>query len=391
MANLSGDSSNPSVAAVLGKQTGATGSGVEGASDTGWGVYGHSKTGRGVVASSEKDYGLRASSVDSAGLRASSENGRGLEGWSTKAEGVVGISVSGSGVLGTSKTSGNGGWFESAQGEGVRGWSQNVNHGGVVGVNTGGGVAVYGTSDNGRGIEGWSIDSYGIAGESKNAAGVRGTSAISAGVEGWSKSGVGVWGVSDVHEGVHAETHSTVTAAMAAFQMNATSDSPALFAKHMGGRVAAVFEGDVIVTGDISLANAADCAEDFDVCVDASSEPGTVMAIDDLGELRESDRANDRRVAGVVSGAGSYKPGVVLDRQAPAGHRRPIALLGKVFCKVDAEFGAIAVGDLLTTSPTPGHAMRVDDPLRAVGSVIGKALRPHADGRGLIPILIALQ
>jgi hypothetical protein len=44
-----------------------------------------------------------------------------------------------------------------------------------------------------------------------------------------------------------------------------------------------------------------------------------------------------------------------------------------------------------TTSPTPGHAMKVDDPLKAFGAVIGKAMRPLAEGRGLIPILIALQ
>jgi len=49
------------------------------------------------------------------------------------------------------------------------------------------------------------------------------------------------------------------------------------------------------------------------------------------------------------------------------------------------------VGDLLTTSPTPGHAMRADDPGRAFGAVLGKALRPLADGQGLVPILVALQ
>jgi hypothetical protein len=66
-------------------------------------------------------------------------------------------------------------------------------------------------------------------------------------------------------------------------------------------------------------------------------------------------------------------------------------LLGKVFCKVDAGHGAIEIGDLLTTSPTPGHAMKAENPLKAFGTVIGKALRPLAEGQGLIPILIALQ
>jgi hypothetical protein len=65
--------------------------------------------------------------------------------------------------------------------------------------------------------------------------------------------------------------------------------------------------------------------------------------------------------------------------------------VGKVFCKVDAQYGAIAVGDLLTTSPTLGHAMKATKPHKAFGAVIGKALRPLQDGCGLIPILIALQ
>ena len=71
--------------------------------------------------------------------------------------------------------------------------------------------------------------------------------------------------------------------------------------------------------------------------------------------------------------------------------RAPVALLGKVFCKVDASLAPIAVGDLLTTSPTPGHGMKATDSAKAFGAVIGKALRPFKDGLGLIPILVALQ
>ena len=58
---------------------------------------------------------------------------------------------------------------------------------------------------------------------------------------------------------------------------------------------------------------------------------------------------------------------------------------------MDATFGTIKVGDLLTTSPTRGHAMGTNDAIKAFGAVIGKALRPLIDGKGLIPILIALQ
>ena len=115
------------------------------------------------------------------------------------------------------------------------------------------------------------------------------------------------------------------------------------------------------------------------------------MVLGEDGKLQPSQNSYDKRVAGVVSGAGDYKPGIVLDKQSSTHNRQPIALLGKVYCKVDASHAAIAIGDLLTTSPTPGHAMRADDPSRAFGSVIGKALRPLRDGLGLIPVLIALQ
>jgi hypothetical protein len=142
--------------------------------------------------------------------------------------------------------------------------------------------------------------------------------------------------------------------------------------------------------GDIRLKNA-DCAEDFDVAAADRIEPGTVLVIDQEGALRPSTEAYDRKVAGVVSGAGDCKPGIVLDKNPSQINRLPLALVGKVFCKVDTQFAAIEVGDLLTTSSTPGHAMKASDPLRAFGSVIGKALRPLNSGTGLIPILIALQ
>lgn len=148
--------------------------------------------------------------------------------------------------------------------------------------------------------------------------------------------------------------------------------------------------GNIAVNGDIRLLNA-DCAEDFDICESADAEPGTVMVLGDDGALQPSSEPYDKRVAGVVSGAGQYRPGIVLDKLETGRPRKPIALMGKVYCKVDAGFGEIAAGDLLTTSPTPGHAMKVADPSRALGTVIGKALRAFREGQGLVPVLIALQ
>jgi hypothetical protein len=162
--------------------------------------------------------------------------------------------------------------------------------------------------------------------------------------------------------------------------------------------------GDVILSGDLSLSGASskitcfdvsliggDCAEEFDVDEAESIEPGTVMVLGDGGFLHQSCQPYDKRVAGVISGAGDYKPGIVLGKRQSQNNRQPVALLGKVYCKVDAQYASVEVGDLLTTSSTPGHAMKANDPLKAFGAVIGKALGPFRDGQGLIPILIALQ
>jgi hypothetical protein len=166
--------------------------------------------------------------------------------------------------------------------------------------------------------------------------------------------------------------------------------------KGVGGQfVACDKNGDATVTmdgavGNILLANS-DCAEDFDVAALADAEPGTVMVLDDEGSLVESSCDYDRRVAGVISGSGDYKAGIVLGKCDTGKRRAPLALLGKTFCKADANLGPIEVGDLLTTSPTRGHAMKAADPSRAFGAIIGKALRSLESGRGVIPILIALQ
>jgi hypothetical protein len=303
----------------------------------------------GVYGSSQAGYGVHGDSRTSAGVRGSSVDGRGTEGYSVNTEGVVGASTNGTGVWGLNQGAGTGVLGSSKSGTGVLGASET-------------GPGVFGQSKSGRGVQGGAETNYGVTGDSRTFAGVRGTSVEGRGVEGWSTSGAGLAGMSEHDLGLYAK----------------------------GGRLAGLFDGDVEVTGDIRLANA-DCAEDFDIAGADAAEPGTVMVLGDGGALEPSRIAYDRRVAGVISGAGDYKPGIVLDTRAGAGNRSPVALLGKVFCKADASRVPIQPGDLLTTSDTPGHAMRAEEQQRAFGAVIGKALRPLPAGRGLIPILIALQ
>lgn len=160
-----------------------------------------------------------------------------------------------------------------------------------------------------------------------------------------------------------------------------------LSVRNRAGKRTIHLDGDA---GDIRLQNA-DCAEDFDLAPGVEGEPGTVMAIDVDGALRPSSESYQTNVVGVVSGAGDYRPGIVLDRKPSDSCRTPIALMGKVFCKVDAQYGAVRPGDLLTASPSPGHAMKAADTGKSTGAILGKALRSWKEGKGLIPIVVALQ
>lgn len=63
-----------------------------------------------------------------------------------------------------------------------------------------------------------------------------------------------------------------------------------------------------------------------------------------------------------------------------------VALSGIVNCNVDANFAPIRIGDLLTTSPTPGYAMRAGEP--TPGTIIAKALEPLEVGSGKIRVLV---
>ena len=159
-----------------------------------------------------------------------------------------------------------------------------------------------------------------------------------------------------------------------------TSNHPLVFRTNDQDRVSIDTAGNLRVTGDVILTNA-DCAEDFDVaeCGGRSGHGHGARrgrpARAQPARLRQARRRRDLRRR-------RYRPAIVLDRQAPASDRKAIALVGKVYCKVDASDAPIEVGDLLTTSATPGHAMKASDPAKAFGAVIGKALRPLDRDRG---------
>lgn len=78
--------------------------------------------------------------------------------------------------------------------------------------------------------------------------------------------------------------------------------------------------------------------------------------------------------------------------QVQAGQLGKMVTLGAyAWCKVDADIASIAVGDLLTTSPTRGHAQKVAETGRATGAILGKALGALEKGKGKIPVMVLLQ
>jgi len=307
------------------------GNGIQGLSDSGMGVYGESGSGAGVQASSKGGVGVLATSQTQDAINGTSS-----------AQGHAGVSANNN----------NGGY-----GLWARSWGTNPGTGGIAG---------YFNSDGNNAINAVST--------SENYDAIVAQSSSSA----------------------HAAVSATNTAQNNNGAFGVWANSPNGIAIYGQGKTAGHFQGDITVTGTLTVGvdivmPASDFAEDFSVEASAVAEPGTVMVLDENGLLRPCGESYDRKVVGVVSGAGNYRPGLILDRQKSTEGRLPLALVGKVYCKVDATYGSVEVGDLLTSSATPGHGMRASDPQQAFGAVIGKALAPLKSGQALVAILVSLQ
>jgi len=158
----------------------------------------------------------------------------------------------------------------------------------------------------------------------------------------------------------------------------------------------AEYNGDGrITTQELVITGGSDLSEQFDI--DGAKDavkPGMVVSIDPKrpGKLLISNEAYDNKVAGIISGAGEVKPGMMMGQKgSQADGVYPVALTGRVYCWADASTGAIQPGDLLTTSGIPGHAMKVSEHSRALGAIIGKAMTPLEKGKGLVLVLVSLQ
>jgi hypothetical protein len=190
-----------------------------------------------------------------------------------------------------------------------------------------------------------------------------------------------------------AKTHINNTANQPGLRIDSSAGTNALEIYNTEGGQNLIFRveratGNVYADGSFT-GGGADVAERIDV-TDAV-EPGDVVEIDpdNPGKFRKAREALSTRVAGVISTA----PGVVLgNKSAESNDARPIlALAGRVPVKVTAKYGAIAVGDLLVSSPIPGYAMKCPEKTQCIGAVIGKALEPLAEGVGVIEVQVMLR
>ena len=121
----------------------------------------------------------------------------------------------------------------------------------------------------------------------------------------------------------------------------------------------------------------ADLAEYYEG--DQEYEPGTVLVFGGEKEVTTTTFRDDTRAAGVVTTAPAY---VMNSEQT--GIKVCLALAGRVPCKV---VGRVKKGDMLTTSATPGHAVKSIEP--KLGSIIGKALEDKDYGEaGVIQVAV---
>jgi len=310
-------------------------------------------TGHGILGKTTSTKTTKAAVIGNAtkkarGVYGKSKNGVGVFGESTSSNAIKGVTDSSSlgkaGVRGKNSTSGNYGYLGS-KAYGVYGYSNS-------------GTGVYGKHSCGNwGSLGSAFE--GMYASSKTGAGVIGQSTSSCGVIGISSSGIGV---------------------------GANSSSGNIFEGTAGSntRFKVENDGDVYIDGSY-YDTGADFADMFHAV--SGLEPADVLVIGPDGKLARSSQPYSTSVAGVYSTKPGFVGGQGMDEDTTS--KAPLAIVGIVPVKASAENGSICPGDLLTTSSTPGHAMKATE--MRVGTLIGKALESLESGTGTIKMLVTLQ
>ena len=148
-----------------------------------------------------------------------------------------------------------------------------------------------------------------------------------------------------------------------------------------------------VVTDVLQITGGSDLCEGFEVKDDNPITPGMLVSIDPLGlgSLQITKEKYDKKIAGIVSGANGVNPGMIMNQEASiASGSQSIALAGRVYVYANTEGGNIEPGDLLTSSSTPGYAMKSNHVKKSQGAIIGKAMTT-IDENGFVLVLVNLQ
>ncbi|MDX9954639.1 MAG: hypothetical protein RBT75_11110 [Anaerolineae bacterium] len=366
-------------------------------------------------------------------VRGTSAGGYGLAGYTDDGYAVRGLDS------GTTQARGYGGYFSSANGIGVYGYSSglttasNAYAPGVYGRSQNG-VGVYGLSDTSRaGVYGESTSSFGVYGRSSTDAGVYGYSSSDVGVYGYtggndsndygvlgrggdgtyavrgyksgSGSGLGVYGQNDgTGSGVSGNSVSYV----GVYAYTARGDNNwGLYTSdniHYASVTALGAEMQVVQNGDTAPLEVGDVVEIAGM--DAPLDEGLPPVI----LVRRVREAGSSAVLGVVASGyarewlnappeGPTDPDSALlqSQTGPIAPGETLQVVVRGPAQVKVAGGAFNLGDLLSGGAVVGCAQRAalvsieGVELAPPGSVLGKALEAWDGGEGLIYVYITLQ
>jgi hypothetical protein len=379
---------------------GAGGVGVFGTSSSNAGVWGNSSNGWGGYFTSSEGYGVYAFTTGTShwdhGVYASANYGYGVYGKSSKNDGVRG---------------------EGSQ-TGVRGIG---NSQGVIGTSTNG-YGVYGSSSNSHGVWGNSYGGTGDYGGYFTGSDCRALYATAS--SGWFDAYFGGDSGIFVEGNVASNGDIIASGSKAGYVVDLARNDGA--APLQLGDVVTIVGATEPLLGEIpvptvQLADESSSTAVLGVVDRMFATPADVSSIPDelAGAWQQLTAVNSAGVTSQNSSAqgepelGSHAtlekasrpimeaPGRFVSRAeaeflamvrgaepgiAPGAYLGVVTLGSFKAIRVDASYGSILPGDLLVSSPTPGHAMRAIDP--QPGCIIGKALGGFEEGQGTVPVLI---
>ncbi|MBI1936438.1 hypothetical protein HYS31_08475 [Candidatus Woesearchaeota archaeon] len=146
--------------------------------------------------------------------------------------------------------------------------------------------------------------------------------------------------------------------------------------------------------GSATCNNFVDIAELFPASEAVDSGDVVVVDFINKGKVRKSQKEYEKAVVGIVS----TQPAIVIEggRIIAMGNfkgqnntlKPAVALAGRVPVKASEENGRIMAGDLLTTSSKKGYAMKCNNEIKCINSIVGIALDDKKEGEETVLVMV---